>query len=55
VLEAAYPSLSFMWMETQSGDGFVFLLTREDLVAAGLGDPLNDADFGDLVIEDEDI
>lgn len=55
VLEAAYPSLPFMWMETQSGDGFVFLLTREDLVAAGLGDPLNDADFGDLVIEDEDI
>lgn len=55
VLEAAYPSLPFMWMETQSGDGFVFLLTREDLVAAGLGDPMNDADFGDLVIEDEDI
>jgi ribosomal protein L3 glutamine methyltransferase len=47
VLEAAYPSLPFMWMETQSGDGFVFLLTREDLVAAGLGDPMNDDDFAD--------
>jgi ribosomal protein L3 glutamine methyltransferase len=34
-------------METQSGDGFVFLLTREDLVAAGMGDPMNDADFAD--------
>lgn len=45
VLEAAYPSLPFVWMETQSGDGFVFLLTREDLVAAGMGDPMNDADF----------
>ena len=55
VLEAAYPSLPFMWMETQSGDGFVFLLTREDLVAAGLGDPLNDADFGDLAGEGDDI
>jgi len=47
VLEAAYPSLPFVWMETQSGDGFVFLLTREDLVAAGMGDPMNDADFAD--------
>ncbi len=47
VLEAAYPSLPFMWMETQSGDGFVFLLTREDLVAAGMGDPMNDDDFAD--------
>lgn len=48
VLEAAYPGLPFMWMETQSGDGFVFLLTREDLVAAGMGDPLNDDDFDDI-------
>jgi ribosomal protein L3 glutamine methyltransferase len=47
VLEAAYPSLPFVWMETHSGDGFVFLLTREDLVAAGMGDPMNDADFAD--------
>jgi len=47
VLEAAYPSLPFVWMETQSGDGFVFLLTREDLVAAGMGDPMNDDDFAD--------
>ncbi|PRP70257.1 ribosomal protein L3 N(5)-glutamine methyltransferase [Chromobacterium amazonense] len=34
MLEECFPSLPFMWMETQSGDGFVFLLTREDLVSA---------------------
>ncbi len=34
VLEAAFPELPFMWMETSGGDGFVFLLTREDLVDA---------------------
>ncbi|TCP12101.1 [LSU ribosomal protein L3P]-glutamine N5-methyltransferase [Crenobacter luteus] len=39
VLEAAYPQLPFVWLETSGGDGFVFLLTREDLVAAGLGQP----------------
>lgn len=55
VLEAAYPSLPFMWMETQSGDGFVFLLTREDLVAAGLGDPLNDDDFADDFASEDDL
>jgi len=33
VLEAAFPHLPFVWMETSGGDGFVFLLTREDLVA----------------------
>ena len=32
VLEAAYPELPFMWMETSGGDGFVFLLTREQLL-----------------------
>jgi ribosomal protein L3 glutamine methyltransferase len=37
VLEEAYPQLPFMWMHTSGGDGFVFLLTREDLVAAGFG------------------
>lgn len=31
-LEAAYPELPFMWMETSGGDGFVFLLTREQLL-----------------------
>ncbi|MDR3426723.1 MULTISPECIES: 50S ribosomal protein L3 N(5)-glutamine methyltransferase [Silvimonas] len=36
VLEAAYPNLPFVWMETSSGDGFVFLLTKEMLVEAGL-------------------
>lgn len=36
VLEAAYPALPFTWLETSSGDGFVFLLTREELVEAGL-------------------
>ncbi|MGL6071624.1 50S ribosomal protein L3 N(5)-glutamine methyltransferase [Craterilacuibacter sp.] len=36
VLEAAYPQLPFVWLETSGGDGFVFLLTREDLIAGGL-------------------
>lgn len=33
VLEAAYPDLDFVWLETSGGDGFVFLLTREQLLA----------------------
>ncbi|TJZ73363.1 50S ribosomal protein L3 N(5)-glutamine methyltransferase [Chitiniphilus eburneus] len=36
VLEAAYPQLPFVWLDTSGGDGFVFLLTREMLVEAGL-------------------
>ena len=32
VLEAAYPELPFVWQETSGGDGFVFLLTREQLL-----------------------
>jgi len=32
VLEAAYPELAFTWLETSGGDGFVFLLTREQLL-----------------------
>ena len=32
VLETAFPQLPFMWMETSGGDGFVFLLTHDDLV-----------------------
>ncbi|AOY01633.1 50S ribosomal protein L3 N(5)-glutamine methyltransferase [Jeongeupia sp. USM3] len=36
VLEAAYPQLPFVWLDTASGDGFVFLLTREMLADAGL-------------------
>ncbi|MBS1155902.1 MAG: ribosomal protein N(5)-glutamine methyltransferase [Proteobacteria bacterium] len=35
VLEANYPQLPFVWLETASGDGFVFLLTREMLAEAG--------------------
>lgn len=35
VLEAAYPELEFTWLATSGGDGFVFLLTREQLVEAG--------------------
>ncbi len=31
VLEAAYPELPFMWLDTQAGDEFVFLLRAEDL------------------------
>ncbi|MFC4157825.1 50S ribosomal protein L3 N(5)-glutamine methyltransferase [Chitinimonas lacunae] len=34
-LEAAYPELSFVWLDTSGGDGFVFLLTYEMLVEAG--------------------
>lgn len=34
VLEAAFPELPFTWINTSGGDGFVFLLTREDLLAA---------------------
>lgn len=35
VLEACYPELPFVWLDTASGDGFVFLLTREMLLDAG--------------------
>ncbi|GAB7129284.1 50S ribosomal protein L3 N(5)-glutamine methyltransferase [Silvimonas sp. JCM 19000] len=35
VLEEAYPELPFVWLDTSSGDGFVFLLTRQMLVDAG--------------------
>lgn len=31
VLEHAFPQLPFTWLETSSGDGFVFLLTKEEL------------------------
>ncbi len=32
ILESAYPELPFVWLETSGGDGFVFLLTREQLL-----------------------
>jgi ribosomal protein L3 glutamine methyltransferase len=35
ILEPQFPEIEFTWMETESGDGFVFLLTREELVEAG--------------------
>ncbi|GAB3250888.1 ribosomal protein L3 N(5)-glutamine methyltransferase [Chitinimonas naiadis] len=35
VLEPQYPELEFTWLDTSSGDGFVFLLTREMLIEAG--------------------
>jgi ribosomal protein L3 glutamine methyltransferase len=31
VLEAAYPTLPFTWLDTAGGDQFVFMLRREDL------------------------
>ena len=33
VLEEAYPELPFTWLETSGGDGFVFLLRKEDFPA----------------------
>ncbi|MFD1245799.1 50S ribosomal protein L3 N(5)-glutamine methyltransferase [Paralysiella testudinis] len=32
VLQAAFPELAFTWLQTSGGDGFVFLLTREQLL-----------------------
>ena len=32
VLERQYPELPFVWLDTSGGDGFVFLLTREQLL-----------------------
>ena len=32
VLECEYPELPFVWLDTTGGDGFVFLLTREQLL-----------------------
>ena len=32
VLEREYPELPFVWLDTSGGDGFVFLLTREQLL-----------------------
>ncbi|PHV11454.1 50S ribosomal protein L3 N(5)-glutamine methyltransferase [Chitinimonas sp. BJB300] len=34
-LEPQYPTLAFTWLETSSGDGFVFLLTHDQLIEAG--------------------
>lgn len=34
VLEAHFPFLPFTWLETESGDGFVFLISKDDLDAA---------------------
>jgi ribosomal protein L3 glutamine methyltransferase len=31
VLEAAYPTLPFTWLDTESGDQFIFMLRQEDL------------------------
>ena len=36
VLEAAFPTLRFEWLDTSGGDGFVCLVDRSDLVKAGL-------------------
>lgn len=35
-LHDAYPELPFTWLDTSAGDQFVFMLTKEDLVEAGL-------------------
>lgn len=34
VLEQAFPELPFTWLSTSGGDGFVFLLSREQLLGA---------------------
>ena len=39
VLEAAYPTLPFTWLDTESGDQFVFMLRREDLIASVIHAP----------------
>lgn len=36
VLMDAYPDVPFTWLEVAAGDQFVFLVTREQLMAAGL-------------------
>lgn len=35
-LEAAFPALPFVWLETSGGDEYVFLLRQEDLKRGGL-------------------
>ncbi len=35
-LHEAYPDLPFTWLDTSGGDQFVFMLTKEDLLEAGL-------------------
>ena len=35
-LEEAFPQLPFVWLETSGGDGFVFLMTKEQLEEAGM-------------------
>jgi ribosomal protein L3 glutamine methyltransferase len=35
-LHEAYPELPFTWLDTSAGDQFVFMLTKEDLIEAGL-------------------
>lgn len=41
-LHDAYPDLPFTWLDTSAGDQFVFMLTKEDLLEAGLqGEPDN--------------
>jgi ribosomal protein L3 glutamine methyltransferase len=35
-LHEAYPDLPFTWLDTSAGDQFVFMLTKEDLIEAGL-------------------
>lgn len=35
MLETAFPKLPFTWLQTSAGDGFVFLLTREQLAGQG--------------------
>jgi ribosomal protein L3 glutamine methyltransferase len=39
-LERAFPRIPFTWLETSAGDGFVFLVSREDLMS---GNPYNTA------------
>jgi len=38
-VEAAFPAMPFIWAEVSAGDDIVFMLTREELLSAGMRSP----------------